>query len=220
MTDALLVFGATGRCGRAFVERALAGGHTVTAFVRSPDRARRFLDSNHASLRIVEGDVRDRARVTDAIAGHDAVISCLASFEPPHDQMSTLTGHVVHAASALDRPRLRYITYSLCGVARDGDWISHAIQNSMRVFSRGKFGPAIADHLRVIERLEASTLAYTLVQTATMIDKPVGSAYRSGSAQQCPGARLWHRLGLLDAAQASLDVLHTPDVPKLYVKYV
>jgi putative NADH-flavin reductase len=51
----VLVFRASGGVGRELVKQALAQGHCVTAFVRDPAR----LDSKHANLRIVQGDVAD-----------------------------------------------------------------------------------------------------------------------------------------------------------------
>ena len=54
----LLVFGASGPLGRAITEAALAAGHQVTAFVRTPGRV-----GSHARLREVTGDVLDASSV-------------------------------------------------------------------------------------------------------------------------------------------------------------
>lgn len=68
-----MVFGASGRTGRHLVRQALEEGHEVTAFVRDPAR----LGLDHARLRVVAGDVMDAARVEEAVADSEAVLSAL-----------------------------------------------------------------------------------------------------------------------------------------------
>lgn len=69
----LLIFGASGRTGRCLVEQALAGGHTVTAFVRNPSA----LSLKHPKLHVVEGDVLNPDAVDAAMLGQRAVLSAL-----------------------------------------------------------------------------------------------------------------------------------------------
>jgi putative NADH-flavin reductase len=74
----LAIFGATGGTGRHLVERAIAEGHEVTAFVRNPSR----MPARHERLKVVVGDVFDAGRVREAVAGNEAVISVLGSRQP------------------------------------------------------------------------------------------------------------------------------------------
>ena len=69
----LVVLGATGGTGRLVVEQALAGGHTVTALVRSPEK----LATGQPNLRVVTGSATDLESVAGALEGADAVISTL-----------------------------------------------------------------------------------------------------------------------------------------------
>jgi putative NADH-flavin reductase len=69
----LLLFGSTGPTGRRLLEQALEQGHEVTAFARTPT----LLDLHHDLLTVIQGNVLDAARVAEAIAGHDAVLSTL-----------------------------------------------------------------------------------------------------------------------------------------------
>ena len=69
----VLVLGATGGNGRAFIEQALAHGHRVTAFVRSPEK----LDSLGDRLKVQKGDPLSVAELTDALQVQDAVVSSL-----------------------------------------------------------------------------------------------------------------------------------------------
>jgi putative NADH-flavin reductase len=69
----LFVIGATGRTGREIVQQALARGHEVTAFVRSPDA----LGLTSDRLAVVKGDAMDEGQLFQAMRNHDAVVSVL-----------------------------------------------------------------------------------------------------------------------------------------------
>jgi len=69
----VLVIGATGGTGRQLVQRALAAGHQVTAFVRNPAK----LQIEHPNLRVAKGNVLDYATVESAMRGQEAVLSAL-----------------------------------------------------------------------------------------------------------------------------------------------
>jgi len=69
----ILVLGAAGKTGREVVAQSLAAGHTVTAFVRHPDR----LGPNQAKVAV--GDARRVDDLRNALRGQDAVISTLGS---------------------------------------------------------------------------------------------------------------------------------------------
>jgi uncharacterized protein YbjT (DUF2867 family) len=68
----ILVLGASRGTGALCVKSALAKGHSVSAFSRTPAK----LDVTHAALTKVAGDFHDTASVHRAVAGHDAVIIC------------------------------------------------------------------------------------------------------------------------------------------------
>ncbi len=69
----LFVIGATGRTGREIVQQALAKGHHVTAFVRSPES----IPSKDERLTVLKGNVLDENQLFDAMQNHDAVLSTL-----------------------------------------------------------------------------------------------------------------------------------------------
>jgi putative NADH-flavin reductase len=73
----LFVIGATGRTGQEVVQQALARGHQVTAFVRSPEG----VGVRSERLTIVKGDATDEEQLFNAMQNHDAVISTLGPRE-------------------------------------------------------------------------------------------------------------------------------------------
>src|SRR5262245_3370423 len=94
----ILVVGASQGTGALSVRSALAKGHAVTAFSRSPEK----LDLTHPSLARVAGDFHDAAAVKAAVAGHDAVIvsaspNSLRTIREKPDFFSRGTKYVVDA---------------------------------------------------------------------------------------------------------------------------
>ena len=71
----LLVLGGTQGTGALCVKAALAKGHVVTAFARTPTK----LDLTAPKLTKLAGDFHDAASVSGAVKGHDAVIICASS---------------------------------------------------------------------------------------------------------------------------------------------
>src|SRR6266700_1300209 len=83
--DKVLVTGGAGYCGSRLVPQLLAHGYKVTVYdvLYFGDH---FLPKGHPQLQLIEGDIRDTAKVAAAVAGHDAFVSlaCIsndASFE-------------------------------------------------------------------------------------------------------------------------------------------
>src|SRR5216110_4090570 len=66
-----VVLGATGGTGLEIVRQAIEHGHSVTAFVRSPERLGRFRDR----ITVKQGDLLNSADLERVIKGHDAVLS-------------------------------------------------------------------------------------------------------------------------------------------------
>src|SRR5882672_4814368 len=67
----LAVLGATGGTGIEIVRQAIEHGHSVTAFVRSPDRLKPFRDR----ITVKQGDLLNSAELERVIKGNDAVLS-------------------------------------------------------------------------------------------------------------------------------------------------
>jgi putative NADH-flavin reductase len=108
----VVIFGPTGGTGRRLVERAIAEGHDVTAFVRNPSR----MSARHERLKVVVGDAFDPGHVRGAVAGNEAVISVLGSRQPsnplhprrpgdPHGVVSVGAANIVAAMKEHDLRR-------------------------------------------------------------------------------------------------------------------
>ncbi len=67
----VVVFGASGRIGKAIVQEALKRKHEVTAAVRNPES----IELQHERLQIVSANILDPASVAAAVSGHGEIIS-------------------------------------------------------------------------------------------------------------------------------------------------
>lgn len=88
----VIIFGASGGIGKYAVKHALKNGHTVTAFLRNPDKFQ-LKDKN---LIVVEGEINDKSAVADAVKGQDAVIWCVGiPLKRKYKKMESLEGHQI-----------------------------------------------------------------------------------------------------------------------------
>ncbi|KAI6133384.1 NAD-P-binding protein [Pisolithus croceorrhizus] len=72
----VLILGATGGIGVLLVERAVADGHTVVVYARSPEKLPENLrDSSQVLIR--KGQLTDAEALSDALQNVDAVLSAL-----------------------------------------------------------------------------------------------------------------------------------------------
>jgi putative NADH-flavin reductase len=105
----LFLLGATGKTGSEIMRLALARGHEVTAFVRSPQKL-----SPAGSLTIVRGDPRSPKNMAAALPGHDAVLSAIGPHPREALRPSTLVTDcaraTVEAMTTSGVPRLVIIS--------------------------------------------------------------------------------------------------------------
>jgi uncharacterized protein YbjT (DUF2867 family) len=155
----LTVLGAAGATGIPLVEQALAGGHQVTALVRS-QQALGIADPN---LDVVEGDATDREAVSRATRGADAVISVLGARGPV---IADATRAVVDVSKHGGPERI--VMLSSFAVARD------RLTPFSKLVTRMAMGSQISDKAAGEEVLRASGLDWTIVYPTKLTNGPDG----------------------------------------------
>jgi putative NADH-flavin reductase len=192
----LLVFGASGPLGRAITQAALAAGHQVTAFTRSPGRAGR-----HPRLHEVTGDVRDARSVAEAVPGHDAVISALGHSRPSPAgrDLHPGTARIITAMKASGVSRLIWISSHGVGDARghSGFLFDH-------VFVPWRLRAEFADKERHEALVTASDLDWTIIRPARLTSGPATGRLR---AQPRLPVTIRDRVSRADVAQFVLGEL-------------
>jgi putative NADH-flavin reductase len=178
------------------VEQALARGHEVTAFVRDPAR----LGVQHECLRYVQGDVRDPAKVAEAVQGQDAVLIALGPQKPAFDTMRIGAKHIVGAMNQHGVRRL--VTLTGAGVPDPNDRpgpINHIIS-----FLLKRIAPQVLeDASEHVRQVCESGLDWTIVRVPVQTDAPSTGRYKVGYIGQGPGIRV----SRADVAAFMLDQL-------------
>ena len=153
----LIVLGAAGATGLPLVEQALAAGHGVTALVRPGQK----LTIADPKLQVVEGDATDRAAVSEAMNGVDAVISVLGARGPV---MAEATRAIVDAAEQKGPERV--VMLSSFGVVRD------RLTPVTRLVTGIAMGSEIKDKTAGEDVLRASSLDWTIVYATRLTTGP------------------------------------------------
>ena len=98
----LFVIGATGGTGQEILQQAVARGHHVTAFVRSPET----VTLRNERLSVLKGNVTDESQLSEAMRNHDGILSALGPrevFKPS----SLLYGSALATTRAMERSGVR-----------------------------------------------------------------------------------------------------------------
>ena len=180
----LVVFGATGRTRRRIVEQALSDGHEVTAFVRDPSG----LGVTHERLRVVRGDVMDPAKVEEAVAGRDAVLSALGHTRTStRDMQAGGTQNIVAAMKKHGVKRLVSLTGAGVRDPRDRPKLfDRAITALLKVLQR----EVLEDAERHAEIIKRSGLDWVIVRAPVLTEGERNGEYRVGYIGNNSGTKI------------------------------
>ena len=200
----ILVLGASGRTGRAIVHQALERQHTVTAFVRNPAKS----PAPHQALRVTVGNVNDFATVSEAIRGHDAVVSALGVTTPLKPDADVVRGvqHIIRAMVEQNVRRLIYLSFIGVHDSRA------AVGVVLRYIAPIPLRHEIADHEAKEALVTASPLEWTIVRPPTLTGGARTGQYRSGTA-----ISTWKPVPLLARADVADFILNELTEPQ-YVR--
>lgn len=163
----ITIFGATGRTGVHLVNKALAEGYEVVAFVRDPAK----LAIQHERLTAVQGDVSRAADVERAIGGADAVITSLT----PHEEG---VRNILEAMRRCGVRRLISATGAGVGDPNDnGGWFHRFMSWLVKTVSPQAYWPAV----KQVEAIRAADdLDWTIVRATVLSNKPGTGRYDVG----------------------------------------
>ena len=181
----ILVLGASQGTGALCVKTALAKGHSVSAFSRTPAK----LDVTHPALTKVAGDFHDAASVRSAVVGHDAVIICasptkLSAIKEKPDYFSRGTKYCIDAMKDQGVKRLVVLTAHGVGETRQ---VASWVQRTFLI--GGLLKGFFADH-DVQERMTTdSGLDFVLARPTRLTNGPARGKYvRTTEVVSVPGS--------------------------------
>lgn len=178
------VFGGTGPTGLLLVEQALAAGHQVVAFARTPDKL-----PEHERLTVIGGQLADADAIGAAIEGSDAVLSVLGPGRNSGDVPPLVVGNrnIVTAMRAHGVSRLVALaTPSARDDADTHDWKVALMVALVKHVQPVAYG-AIVD---VGEIVRTSGLDWTLVRVPLLTNRPGTEAINARRVGQKGGLRL------------------------------
>jgi putative NADH-flavin reductase len=211
----LTIFAATGGIGQQALDQAIAAGHDVTAVVRNP----RNLSATPARIVIADLADADPATLESAVAGADAVLSCLGA-RSKADSEAGLVRHGTLAITAAMRAAgvRRIVVVSAAPVGTvpsparpapprydpgDGFLMRHLLNPIVKA----AFGTSYADLAQMEDVLRASDLDWTVVRPPRLTDKPLTGTYRVAYDQN---VRRGLSVSRADVAHVMLRVLAEP----------
>ncbi len=166
----LIVLGATGSTGLEIVRQAMEHGHSVTAFVRSPERLKPFRDR----ILIKEGNLLDTSQLEHVIKGHDAVLSAFGPRVPiSRADEKLLQQFAVALTTAMLRSGVRRVVIESVAFL-----FKHAIIPPAYLLGRLFFPGVVADASAMENVLEKSGLDWTIARPPKLMPKPYTGKYR------------------------------------------
>ncbi|MBZ5199627.1 SDR family oxidoreductase [Planomicrobium chinense] len=166
----IIVFGATGGVGKSVVKQAVDNGFEVTAFVRTPSK----LGVTHENLNVVQGDAFNPAEVSAAIAGHDAVVSCLGSSQGMK-KPSELEEMVKNIVAGMEEHGVKRIIYTAsAGIYQELPGVSGKLM-------MGMLKNALKDHRAAVDWIEAHGLTCTIVRPMGLTNGSFTGNYREAA---------------------------------------
>lgn len=171
----IIVFGATGGVGRSVVEQALEQGYEVTAFVRTPDK----LKVTGEKLMVVQGDAFHVEQVAAAIAGHDAVVSCLGSNQgmKKSADLQTMAKNIV---VGMQQHGVKRIVYTASAGIND------ELPGIGGKLMMGVLKQVLIDHRAAVDAIQEAGLTYTIVRPMGLTNDSFSGQYRE-SEEGVPG---------------------------------
>ncbi len=166
----LVVLGATGGTGLEIVRQAVGQGHSVTAFVRSPEKLHAFRDR----ITIQQGDLLNSGELERVITGHDAVVSGFG----PRVPIAKADEHLLQQFAAV-----LTIAMARAGVKRVVvESVAFLFKNSIvpptYILGRLLFPGVVADSSAMERTFAESDLDWTIVRPPQLTDKPFAGNYR------------------------------------------
>ena len=166
----VVVLGATGGIGLEIVRQAMERGHSVTAFVRSPERLKPF--QNRIAVR--QGDLLNSSELERAIEGHDAVLSGFGPRVPiAKSDANLLRDFAVALTNAMQRSGVRRVV-----VVSTAFLFKDSILPPTYLFGRLFFPRVVIDAAAMEQTVSGSGLDWTIVRPPQLTDRLRTGKYR------------------------------------------
>jgi putative NADH-flavin reductase len=166
----LVVLGATGGTGLEIVRRAIEQGHSVTAFVRSTERLKPFLDR----ITVRQGDLLNSDQLAEAIRDHEAVLSGFG----PRLPISKADEDLLHRFALTLTSAMRHAEVRRVVVESTAFLFKDSVVPPTYLFGRLFFSGVVVDASAMEQVFRKSGLDWTIVRPPKLTDNPYTGRYR------------------------------------------
>lgn len=177
----LAIFGATSATGKHLVEKALAAGYEVTAFVRDKSK----MPIKHARLEVICGDALNPSQVESVVQGSEAVLSTLGPKGKPAVMAAESTKNIVRAMEKHGVRRLVVVSVAGIPVPQDKRGLNLA-SVLIKLFLKDVF----MDRENQLAVLNSSGLDWVAVRIPRLTDGPATGVVRAFLGNPSPSMKV------------------------------
>ena len=177
----VIVFGASSPTGKLLVEKALAAGHEVTAFIRDASK----LGIANEKLKVVTGDALNPAQVDGAVKGTDAVLSTLGPKGKPMVMAAESTRNIISAMEKYGVKRLVVVSVAGVAVAQDKRGFN-IIGALIKLLLKSVF----IDRENQLAILESSTVDWVAVRVPRLTNEAATGSVRAFFGNPSPSMKV------------------------------
>ena len=153
----IFLLGARGKIGTVFLNMALAKGHHITAYVRSPEKL-----TIAENLTIIQGNLESIPQMSAAMRDHDVVVSCLGGNDNDQSNVIQKLTEVI-VASIKESNVSKIVAISTAGIHNEFSWVTNFI---LTLF----YKRVINDHRLTAQVIMTSGLDYTLARPLSLTE--------------------------------------------------
>lgn len=166
----VVILGATGFSGTAILKEVLGKGHQVTVLVRDASKLKRW----HQNLRVVEGDVLDRNKLSEVLENQDAVIQCLGIGGKGDGKKNTFISNATRiVVDEMERRHVpRLVALSNVGAGNSISFLPTFFSKFILPYFMKWLQAIIDDKNRMEPFIMNSRLKWTIVRCPNIVDKP------------------------------------------------
>ena len=177
----IAIFGASSASGKLLVEKALAKGYEVTAFVRDKNK----LAITNPKLNVICGDALNPVQVEEAVKRSAAVLSTLGPKGKPAVMAAESTRHIVAAMEKHGVKRL--VVVSVAGIPVPQDKRGRNLISSLiKLLLKDVF----VDRENQLAVLESSKVEWVAVRVSRLTDGPATGCVKAFFGNPSPSLKV------------------------------
>jgi putative NADH-flavin reductase len=166
----LVILGATGGMGLELIRRSLAHGHSVTTFVRAPQR----LDEFRNQITIKQGDLLNQDALARVLRGHDAILSGFG----PRVPIAKSDAHLLEKFATVLTGAMRDASVRRAVIISTAFLFKDSIIPPTYLVGRLLFPTVVTDSAALERIFQNSQLDWTLVRPPQLTDTSFTGKYR------------------------------------------